>query len=160
MTSENVLSMQDGTKWWSDYAVASVLLRTVPKLLAHAWVTATYRACLWSISTCTVTPSHSGHIQATAARPHGCNSQARFCLVASSNIVPEEVVLQFVEWKANLRGDTRWSVAAIVCRSLRFLAMCEKSCHQNCWNGVFFCKWLLTARLFMKSPRQKSRASS
>ena len=113
----------------------SVLLRTVPELLTRAWLTATYRACLWSIIACSVTSSHSGHIQATAARPHDCNNRARFCSVASSNIVPK-VVSQFVEWKAKLRGDTRRSVAAIVRRSLRFLATCERLWRQNVQNGV------------------------
>ena len=35
-------------------------LRTVPKLRVHAELTATYRAFLWSISTCTVALSHIG----------------------------------------------------------------------------------------------------
>ena len=73
------------------YHAISVLLRPALELFACTRLTATYRTCLWSVSTCTVMSSHTGLIQATAARPHGCNNQARICSVASSNIVPEGV---------------------------------------------------------------------
>ena len=56
----------------------SVYLRTVSAPLASAWLAATYHACLWSIRACTVTSPHTSLIQATAARPHGCNIQAKF----------------------------------------------------------------------------------
>ena len=53
-------------------------LRTVSALLAHAQLAATYRACLWSIRACTVMSPNSSHIQATAARPHGCKNRAKY----------------------------------------------------------------------------------
>ena len=53
-------------------------LRTVSALLVRTRLAATYHACLWSIRTCTVTSPHINHIQATAAKPHGCNNRARF----------------------------------------------------------------------------------
>ena len=55
----------------------SVHLRTVPALLTRARLTATYRACLRSIRACTVTSPNTCHIQATEARPHGCNNRAK-----------------------------------------------------------------------------------
>ena len=53
-------------------------LRTVSALLACVRLAATYHACLWSIIACIVTSPHTTHIQATAAKPHGCNSRAKF----------------------------------------------------------------------------------
>ena len=53
-------------------------LRTVSALLAHARLVATYRAHLWSIRACTVMSPDSSHIQATAARPHGCKNRAKY----------------------------------------------------------------------------------
>ena len=94
-------------------STSSVPLRTVLELLARAWLMATYCPCLWSISVCTVASYDTGHMQATAARRHGCNNQARLCSVVCSSTVSERVS-QFAEWKAKLRGNTRWSVAAIV----------------------------------------------
>ena len=56
----------------------SVHLRTVSALLACARLATTYCACLWSIRACTVTSPNSSHIQATAARPHGCKNRAKY----------------------------------------------------------------------------------
>lgn len=87
--SHYTLPLCPGSLHFHSAAAQSVLLRTVPDLLTCARLTSTYCACLWSIfSACTVTWSHSGHIQAMATRPHGCDNWARFCLVASSNMVP------------------------------------------------------------------------
>ena len=59
-------------------APTSVCLSAVSALLVHARLTATYWACLWSIRACTMTSPHTDHIQATAARPHGCNNWAKY----------------------------------------------------------------------------------
>ena len=53
-------------------------LRTVSALLARDQLAATYCVCLWSIRACTVMSPDSSHIQATAARPHGCKNQAKY----------------------------------------------------------------------------------
>ena len=55
-------------------------LRTVSALPARARLAATYRACLWSIRACTVTSPDSSpiHIQATAARRHGCKNRTKY----------------------------------------------------------------------------------
>ena len=58
--------------------VFSVYLRTISAPLAHSRLAATYRTCLWSIRACTVMSLYTSHIQATAARPHGCNNRAKF----------------------------------------------------------------------------------
>ena len=57
-----------------DFQPSLVRLRTVSAVLARALLKTTYRAYLWSIGACTVTSSHSSHIQATVVRPHGCNT--------------------------------------------------------------------------------------
>ena len=71
-TSIYVTSMQVSSKAYS------VHLRTVSALLACARLAATYHACLWSIRACTMTSPDSSHIQATAARPHGCKNRAKY----------------------------------------------------------------------------------
>ena len=94
-------------------STSSVPLRTVPELLTRAWLMATYCPCLWSISVCTVASYNTGHMQATAARPHGCNNWARLCSVVRSNTVSERVS-RFAEWQAKLRGNTWCSVTVII----------------------------------------------
>ena len=59
-------------------STSSVHLRTVSVLLARGRLAATYRACLWSIRACTMTSPDSSHIQATAARLHGCKNGAKY----------------------------------------------------------------------------------
>ena len=86
------------TELWGVYKQASerwvashsVHLRTVSALLAHARLAATYRACLWSIRACTVTSPDSSHIQAMAARPHGCKNRAKYVSQRVSTLFPGE----------------------------------------------------------------------
>ena len=52
---------------------SSVHLRPGTVCLPRALLTAAYRLCLQSISTCIVTSHHRQYVQATAVWPHGCS---------------------------------------------------------------------------------------
>ena len=126
--------------------------------LARARLAATYHACLWSIRACTVTSPHINHIQATAAKPHGCNNRAKF--------VGQRVPTLFSGEFRKL-NDEKLTLGMIVDDLPRrlFVAALVFQLHAR-YRAVrsaemaFFCDYLLTTKLFANSPRGELRVST
>ena len=136
----------------------SVHLRTVSALLACARLAATYHACLWSIRACTVMSPDSSHIQATAARPHGCKNRAKYV----SQRVPTLFSGEFR--KLNNETLTLWMVVDDLSRRL-FIAtfvfqLCARDRAIKSAEMAFFYEYLLTTMLLPKLPLGESRVSS
>ena len=136
----------------------SVYLRTVSAPLARARLAATYRACLWLIRACTMMSPHTSHIQATAARPHGYNNRAKF--------VSQWVSTLFLGEFRKLNSENLM-LGMIVDDLPQQLFIAAFIFQLHVWDRAirsaelaFFCDYLLTTMLFVKSLWVESRVSS